>query len=427
MLTRAQSVERAAQVIERRGGSSIRVGQLMHNLREMAQIDFNELNQDHVASFVDFSMSYLHNTGVADRLDEQTASSLADDLMILIERLHVDGAPTAALWISFSRFRRLPAGAGGGRRAILVQALEASRTPAEEVEAALHLSQIEIDRSRFRASRKWSQYARRTAADDPSLAYECEVRCLARDGWSYFYTERKRAAVLFEECIEMAGENLETRNMRDAVAMSVHFLGRLDERNGNIEDALVRYVRADELASDGNLFSRAFFHLRLSEVLLSFGVIEQAKFHIDEATRLFDATPEWTDGRTLMANTWASYYARLNNYESARDVLQHGLELARIGGFLRAELLLGFRLAMLFARAGGVPRAIVELARACLVFAKIVVDSPRNVLAIGVLRLRSLLTMGRAPTALNTGLAGAVVCPCGAMGCAEAQEGVKAT
>ena len=126
-----------------------------------------------------------------------------------------------------------------------------------------------------------------------------------------------------------------------------HYLGRIAEAEGHVQEAMSYYVEAYRYL---RMFAQeprsrlGFYHLRLGEVLLSASLIEQARDHLLLSQEIFDGIQFSSSGRLQVSLAWAVLYSKEGNYARAREYILAARKEARNKHFPRGELLCMVRL-----------------------------------------------------------------------------------
>ena len=120
-----------------------------------------------------------------------------------------------------------------------------------------------------------------------------------------------------------------------------HYLGRIAEGEGNVQEAMRYYVEAYRYQ---HLFVQeprarcAFYHLRLGELLISASLVEQARDHLKLSQEIFDAIQYSSSGRLQVSLAWSALASKKGNYARARQYALDAREEARHKHFPRGEL-----------------------------------------------------------------------------------------
>src|SRR6266566_280770 len=120
-----------------------------------------------------------------------------------------------------------------------------------------------------------------------------------------------------------------------------HYLGRIAEGEGHVEEAMRYYVeeyRYLQMFSQEPRARLAFYHLRLGELLISASLVEQARDHLLLSQEIFDAIQFFSSGRLQVSLAWAALYSKEGNYARAREYVLAAREEARNKHFPRGEL-----------------------------------------------------------------------------------------
>ena len=120
-----------------------------------------------------------------------------------------------------------------------------------------------------------------------------------------------------------------------------HYLGRIAEGEGQLQDAMRYYIEAYYYL---HMFAHeprarlAFYHLRMGELLISASLREQARDHLLRSQEIFDAIQFSSSGRLQVSLAWAALYSQEGNYARAREFILAAKEEARNKHFPRGEL-----------------------------------------------------------------------------------------
>src|SRR6266702_2031200 len=121
-----------------------------------------------------------------------------------------------------------------------------------------------------------------------------------------------------------------------------HYLGRIAEGEGHVEEAMRYYVEAYrylQMFAQEPRARLAFYHLRLGELLISASLVEQARDHLLVSQEIFDAIQFASSGRLQVSLAWAALYSKEGNYARAHEYVLAAREEARNKHFPRGELL----------------------------------------------------------------------------------------
>ncbi len=121
-----------------------------------------------------------------------------------------------------------------------------------------------------------------------------------------------------------------------------HYLGRIAEGEGDVQEAMRYYVEASrylQMFAQEPRARLAFYHLRLGELLISASLVEQARDHLLVSQEIFDAIQFASSGRLQVSLAWAALYSKEGNYARAHEYVLAAREEARNKHFPRGELL----------------------------------------------------------------------------------------
>ena len=92
------------------------------------------------------------------------------------------------------------------------------------------------------------------------------------------------------------------------MATVLHYLGRIAEAKGKLEEAMTAYVQGQgfqDLCPE-EVSANAFYHLRLGELLIAASLLEQASDHIRISQKMFDDIQSLSSGKVQVGLAWAS-------------------------------------------------------------------------------------------------------------------------
>jgi tetratricopeptide (TPR) repeat protein len=120
-----------------------------------------------------------------------------------------------------------------------------------------------------------------------------------------------------------------------------HYLGRIAEGEGHVQEAMRYYVEAyryQQMFAQEPRARLAFYHLRLSELLIAASLVDQARDHLLLSQEIFDAIQFSSSGRLQVSLAWAALNSKEGNYTRARDYVLAAREEAGNKHFPRGEL-----------------------------------------------------------------------------------------
>ena len=147
-------------------------------------------------------------------------------------------------------------------------------------------------------------------------------------------------ALLEAEC-ERRGEAESQEIWVSSMDTLHHYLGRIAEGEGHVQEAMRYYVEEYSYLQMFDLEPRsrlAFYHLRLGELLISSSLLEQARDHLLLSQEIFDAIQFSSSGRLQVSLAWAALYSKERNYARVREFILDAREEARSKHFPRGEL-----------------------------------------------------------------------------------------
>lgn len=155
----------------------------------------------------------------------------------------------------------------------------------------------------------------------------------------------------------------------EALVGAIHYLGRIAEAEGNVQEAMNYYVedlthRQTYLPED--LSGIAYAHLRIGDLLLSCSksLSVQAYDHILSSQEIFDKIQHSSAGRVQVSLSWGAVYSRKGDYKRAREYIIAAREETRKKRFYRGELLCSVKLFWLELGHFHIHRAIYTLFQA---------------------------------------------------------------
>lgn len=337
--TRGESVAHSIDRLMDMDPAAIEADRVMAALDDLARSDDADIDLQTLHALLTYALSYMLDVGADSSFDRGMGNEFVRLVDQLIEVLRRQGDSVVDLLLSLARFHSQRSTVGADRLAVLRRALDLAATPSERMDAMLAMAQFENDRSRFPDARKWLRDCETLAAADSEIARRYSPVFLSRIGWSYFYSNTDRSRHFFEKAIETGKNDLDIPQVKQAVAEAHHFRGRLLAQTGDLQGAADEYVRAQQMSGTG-LSGSAYFHLRIAELLLDAGMLDQAQFHLNECGEAFDLARNDSDGTAQLAATWARFYLKQGDSDAAEELIEKGLARARRDGLWRPQLIL---------------------------------------------------------------------------------------
>ncbi len=152
-----------------------------------------------------------------------------------------------------------------------------------------------------------------------------------------------KAKELLQQSLDRPSEDVPSSryHIQRTMATVLHYLGRIAEVRGRLQEAMTYYVRGQEFQEMGHeeVAANAFYHLRLGELLIAASLLEQASDHIHMSQEMFDAIQFSSSGRVQVSLAWASIANKRGDYRRAREDILKARDEARQRNFPRGELL----------------------------------------------------------------------------------------
>ncbi|MFD9043826.1 tetratricopeptide repeat protein [Streptomyces bottropensis] len=326
----------------------------------------------------------------------------------LIDVLEATGTPVSGLLLSAARFQALFANGDQSRLDLIVRAVDASRTVDERIAALLTMSRSRTDISDYQGARaaldECAGLVRQESAAHWRAEYEHSL------GLSHYYADPERAAEHFEKSVRFGQPVLGRPGVSQAVASSLHYLGRFAAEGGEYARALELFVEGESL-SDRRLTSHGFYHQRLAEILVAHGTVEEAAHHLARSQQTFDQAAQRSNALALLGGTWTDFYLRTGDLHQADDAVSQAIEQSRKEKGARIELVLLAKRLRLLLRQRRLGALLVLLCRAAWLYMRYELDcnpvtALRQTLVVarqGARMVRSGASPGGQP----------LVCPCG--------------
>jgi tetratricopeptide (TPR) repeat protein len=140
--------------------------------------------------------------------------------------------------------------------------------------------------------------------------------------------------------LEKTTAEKDDRPQERTMATVLHYLGRITEARGNLQEAMRLYVDGENYQQmcPEELSASAFYHLRLGELLISANRLDEAKDHISKSEKLFLQIQFSSSGTIQTALAWASIYDKEGQYGEAKGYMDKAIKAARARNFARGEL-----------------------------------------------------------------------------------------
>ncbi len=140
--------------------------------------------------------------------------------------------------------------------------------------------------------------------------------------------------------LEITTSGKDDRPQERTIATVLHYLGRITEARGNLQDAMSFYIDGEKYQQmcPEELSASAFYHLRLGELLISANRQAEAKDHIRKSEELFLQIQFSSSGTIQTALAWASICDKEGKYGEAKRYTDKAIKEARARNFVRGEL-----------------------------------------------------------------------------------------
>jgi tetratricopeptide (TPR) repeat protein len=331
------------------------------------------------------------------------------DALSLIDILAERGAPVSEHLLSAARFQALLANGDHVRRGFIERAVTSSQSADERMRALLTLSRYRTDVSDYHGARRALAECAELLGDEDLAPWRPEYEWSL--GVAHFYADPARSSGHFEEAVRLSRPLLlDSPGVRQPLASSLHYLGRLAAAGQEFARALELFVQAERV-SDDYLSSHGFYHQRVAEVLIDHGTLPEAEFHLLQSQRTFDQVGQKSSGMSLLGGLWSRFYLRGGEFNKADAALTAAITKSRTEEGPRVELMLlaeKLRLRVRQRRLFGLP---VLLCRAVWLYAR--AESNRS----PAMAVRQLVIVGRQAVRMllprRHSSAAPLSCPCG--------------
>ncbi|MCZ4509778.1 tetratricopeptide repeat protein [Streptomyces sp. ActVer] len=331
-------------------------------------------------------------------------------VLALIDVLDETGAPVSGLLLSAARFQALFANGDRSRLDLIVRAVAASRTADERIAALLTMSRSRTDISDYQGARaalaECALLVRQESTSHWGAEYEHSL------GLTHYYADPERAAAHFEKSVELGRSVIDRPGVSQAVASSLHYLGRFSAERRDYARALDLYAEGERL-SDRRLSSHGYYHQRVAEILVVHGTIEEAAYHLTRSQQTFDQAAQRSSALALLGGTWTDFFLRTGDLDQAEDAVADAIKLSRKEeGGARIELVLLAKRLRLLIRQRRLSALLVLLCRAAWLYVREELDhnpvtAVRQTLVVARQGARMVRPGGGSPGRQP------LICPCG--------------
>ncbi|KKK06924.1 hypothetical protein [Micromonospora sp. HK10] len=374
----------------------------------------DHMDSSTIGRFITLSIDTLLTVGAGT--DFRDYEEFLANALDLINLLRARGAPVSGHYLSVARFQAGIANGAALRREFIEQAVATSRTGDEEATALLTLAKYLIDVSDYDGAR--SALLRCSVAMREVDEAHLRVDHATTLGMTYYFSEPAISRAHFESAVTIGRNHSTDRRVRQPLAMALHYLGRLSADGGEPADA-IRLLCEAEALSDDYLTGHGYFHQRLAEVLVDHGPLWEAEYHLRAAERTFAIVGEASSGLHVLHGTWARWFVRTGDLQSAVDTLRAAVQRSRRHGAPRVELVLLAEMLRVQLKRRRIDAATLIMVRAGIVYLRSEsIRGPAQFVRQALTVFQRAVRMLRTPRIVGT--AGSedrslpIQCPCGA-------------
>lgn len=337
----------------------------------------------HYVSWVDYS-SRNHDSVDAELLTElieefarlitnlgepgDASVSVLSALERSIELQERGGRPTSGLHLARASYLGTLANDSPEREAAIEKAV-ACAVPgsAEWARAKVSLASYQTVVSRYDRALVEADELRRELRGGPLAAkYECAALYVSGVAMGTSFQNLRGAERSLLRACEFEDQSEHDSDIAGWVSGSYHYLGRLAEVRRRHRTALDLYIYAERLKQERcpeSIGGSAFYHLRVAELLMGAGLLDEAGEHLDRSMALFRASSEQSSGILQADLASATLAAARGRFTQAEAMVEETRQSARTIGFWRGELLCLGYLLTLHVRRGRLYRVPVDLWR----------------------------------------------------------------
>jgi tetratricopeptide (TPR) repeat protein len=295
---------------------------------------------DGFAEFVMHAIAAITRLGVGE--DFGRSAELDAAMRAAAVALGDHGLATTDVHLGRATYLASLATGGEERRAAIEDAVSASSTADEYLRARLALALYAVDTSDYRAAQRIAddcelRAASARAANGAVLAEARLVRALA-----FYYSGDRRAAAAFRAVLDLGDDLTSSAPRQKTLATAHHFIGRILALAGDYEPALAELIEAQRMSGGSGIqqrVSRAFFHMRLVEILLAVGTLEEAHYHAVQAERLVRLVRDSTSGEAHLDMVVARVELARGDWRKAEVLLHRALAVTLRDNYHRGALL----------------------------------------------------------------------------------------
>jgi hypothetical protein len=275
------------------------------------------------------------------------------------------GRPTTDLHLARATYLATLSNGGPARRAAIESAITSAQSPEELLRARLTLARFCIDVSDYEKARQIADECEQMALSTPHGG-AARIEILATRTLATYYVDHQRATPGFQQIIDLARAFPNSAEIQRIAGEAHHFLGRTHALNREYEPALLEMVEGQRLAWRSGVQQRkslAFFHIRMADVLLDAGSLDDARYHVEEASWLLRVVQESSAAEAQVDVLAARLHLHRGDWRWAEEVLRSAIAVMRRDHHFRGALVGMAQLVRVYAAGHHYGRAIVTAAR----------------------------------------------------------------
>jgi len=284
------------------------------------------VDPDLLAAYITELIRLMENAGAG--LDFRVAMDKA------LNFYETTGQPVVDLYLAKVEYLRLTDTESKQKEDTLRIANVSAQSAQDRLKVSLKLIQYYIDTSQYELAIEVSETCQTLIAENEELkAYLPKVYDLA--GITYYYHFNYSTA---HEYLLQAVELGQSLHDTHTTGEALHYLGRIAMDRGDAQQAMEYFISGWQSQPE-NLADSAWYHLRMGNLLVNAGLIQQARDHYQNAQDLFMRIGY--DGSALVQVElgWGDTCRADRDYAVAKRHYQQALRFAKDTRFARGELL----------------------------------------------------------------------------------------
>lgn len=247
---------------------------------------------------------------------------------------HEIGYPVFDLLLAKSRYLRLTEMDSLARKKALEAALKIVQEPKEVSEALINLAIYYNDTSQYHQAIKICQQV--LGLFEKENPTENKATALTLIGLNYFNLFEYDAS---KHYFELGYQEALNFSDADNIATALHYLGRIEVNNGDLRKALTFFLEGQKYQDTLDVGAHAFIELRIGELLIASGRLDQALDHLTLSRDTFGKMRFNSSGVIQAELAIADLYVAQKKYDKAETTIQKALEYTQNSKFFRGELL----------------------------------------------------------------------------------------